>query len=487
VTGSGLNAVSGEPRSGSVVIAQTGIETEGANFPAAPSSGGMATTIGHRPGPETTLALLEEIAGGKRGAQLRATVAAWNRGATREQVEEAFQEACIRAARSCTGQTIGEVYVWLRTTTHHELGDMRDRVKQEILVDDISHAAFESTDAALASPAEVLIESEDRAEIDRLTLAVLDRLADRERQIAVLHSHGLARKDIAEHLGVTPRLVKRSVEEILATGRDQLVRLVGFGCANGHELVTRYAFGLAAKREARRAQLHLTTCARCGAMYERLDVWRERVAVLLPVPPPVEAHAHIVERVVHAGTDVLSSGQAPAAGSPSGLRRHVADAAEHLREQAAASYYRTVDPTPLAGMRPGAVAAAVAGCLAVGGGATYCVQQGADPITAFTGLSTPARHQKPKPHPKRARAAQAPAPPVVTPTVTPLPLTVTQQATPQAPPTTTTQAPPAPTPQDEYEPTSAGGSGGTSPQAASSNTTKPAPAPVGGAGEFGGP
>jgi RNA polymerase sigma factor (sigma-70 family) len=444
----------------------------------------MATTIGHRPGAETTRALLEEIAGGKRGAQLRATVAAWNRGATREQVEEAFQEACIRAARSCTGQTIGEVYVWLRTTTHHELGDMRDRVKQEILVDDVSNAAFESTDAALASPAEVLIESEDRAEIDRLILAVLDRLADRERQIAVLHSHGLARKEIADHLGVTPRLVKRSVEEILATGRDQLVRLVGFGCANGHELVARYAFGLAAKREARRAQLHLTTCARCGAMYERLDVWRERVAVLLPVPPPVEARAHIVERVVHAGTDVLSSGQSPPTGSPSGLRRHVTDAAAHLREQAAASYYRTVDPTPLAGARPGAVAAAVAGCLAVGGGATYCVQQGADPIASFAGLSSRAHDYKPRPHPKRARAAQAPAPPVVTSTVTSPPPTVTQQPTPTAP-ATTTQA--APAPQYEYEPTSAGGSGGTSAQAASSNTTKPAPAPAGGAGEFGGP
>jgi RNA polymerase sigma factor (sigma-70 family) len=479
--------VIGEPRSGSVVIALTGIDKEGASFPAAPSSGGMATSIGHRPGLETTRALLEEIAGGERGAQLRATVAAWNRGATREQVEEAFQEACIRAARSCTGQTIGEVYVWLRTTTHRELGDMRDRVKQEILVDDVSNAAFESTDAALASPAEVLIEREERAEIDRLTFAVLGRLADRERQIAVLHSHGLARAEIADRLGVTPRIVKRSVEEILAAGRDQLVRLVGFGCANGHELVARYAFGLAAKREARRAQLHLTTCARCGAMYERLDVWRERVAVLLPLPPPVEAHTHFVERVMHAGTDVLSSGQSPATGSPSGLRRHVTDAAAHLREQAAASYYRTVDPTPLAGVRPGALAAAVAGCLAVGGGATYCVQQGADPITAFTGLSPPAHHHhKPRPHPKRAHAAQAPAPPVVTPTVASPPPTVAQQPTPQAP-GTTTQATPPPAPQDEYEPTSAGGSSGTSVQAASSNTTKPAPAPVGGAAEFGGP
>jgi hypothetical protein len=82
----------------------------------------MATINGHRPSAETTRALLEAIAGGRRGEQLRATVASWNRGATREQIDEAFQEACVRAARWCSGQTMGEVYVWLRTTTHRQTG-----------------------------------------------------------------------------------------------------------------------------------------------------------------------------------------------------------------------------------------------------------------------------------------------------------------------------------------------------------------------------
>ena len=41
---------------------------------------------------------------------------------------------------------------------------------------------------------------------------------------------------------------------------------------------------------------------------------------------------------------------------------------------------RVADPTPLAGLRPGAAAAAIAGCLAIGGGATYCAEQGVNPI-----------------------------------------------------------------------------------------------------------
>jgi RNA polymerase sigma factor (sigma-70 family) len=187
----------------------------------------MASTIGCPRGPERTRALLEEIAAGRRGVQLRAQVLAAKRGATREQVEEAFQEACLKAARRCRGQTMGQVYTWLRMATDSNVDDMRDRLKREVLVDH-SAAEFQAVDASLAPPDEVLIKREERAELDELTVAILDRLAERERKIAMLHCHGLARKEIASHLGVTPRVVKRSVEEVLATSRDQLTRLVGY-------------------------------------------------------------------------------------------------------------------------------------------------------------------------------------------------------------------------------------------------------------------
>ena len=485
----GFDAVSAETRCRARVGDLTAVEEVGAKIAASPSLGGMAIELGVPPGRERTRALLEEIAGGRRGAQLRGQVAAVKRGATREQIEEAFQEACLKAGRSCRGQTMGEVYKWLLKTTDSIVDDTRDRLKREVLVD---HCAkeFETVDSSLAPPDEILIRREERAELDELALAILERLDERKRKVAVLHSHGLARNDIARHLGITARIVKRDVEGILATGREQLSRVAGSGCPDGHEVVSRYAFGLAAGRDARQAQLHLATCARCGAMFERLDLWRERVAALVPAPIAVDAHTHVAERVIHAGTDVLSS--APAHTRPAGVRQHAADAVAYLREHATAAYYRSVDPTPLAGVRPGAVAAAVAGCLAVGGGATYCVQHGTDRLAAFAGLAATANHEhKPKPHTKRARAAQTATPPVVTPSVTTAPptptATATATATPEATATATPTWTPPPAPEDQFEPTSAGASSQTSAQTSASKSKRPAAAPAGGPGEFGGP
>ena len=255
--------------------------------------------------------------------QLRGQVAAAKRGATREQIEEAFQEACLKAGRSCRGQTMGEVYKWLLKTTDSIVDDMRDRLKREVLVDHCA-SEFQTVDPTLAPPDEVLIEREERAELDELKLAILDRLDERRRKVAVLHSHGLARNDIARHLGISARIVKRDVEGILAAGREQLTRVVGAGCPDGHQLVSRYAFGLAGGREARRAQFHLATCARCGAMFERLDLWRERVAALVPVPPAMAGHAHIAERVIHAGSELVAP--RPEQARSAGLREHVGHA-----------------------------------------------------------------------------------------------------------------------------------------------------------------
>jgi len=260
-----------------------------------------------------------------------------------------------------------------------------------------------------------------------------------------------------------------------SVGRTQLTKLVGYGCPDGHDLVARYAFGLAVDREARRAQLHLMTCPRCGAMYEGLDHWRERVAALLPLPPVAAAYPDVVERVVHVGTELVAT-RPPTEESPAGIRRHAAGIVGHLRDQAVATYYRTVDPTPIAGLRPGAVAAAVAGCLAIGGGATYCVKQGTDPFTAFSHFSAPQQQErkKPKPRRERARAAQAPAPPVVTPTV----------ETPPPAPTTTQAAALPPAPEDEYEPTSPGATATTSTKPRREPQPAPAEGPI---GEFDGP
>jgi DNA-directed RNA polymerase specialized sigma24 family protein len=481
----GLDAMRVEPGDGPSVLGQ--ITDRGANFSSRDSSECMGVSNGHQLGPDTTRALLEKIAGSDAAVKIRRQVLGWTPGATDEQVEDAFQEACARAERSCLGQVEGEVYAWLRTTTHRCLGRMRERLERERIdaqpLDELGPGVV-----ATPGPDVVVFEREKQAELQVVTRALLEHLSARQRDVAALHAHGFRRREIANRLQMSERSVKRVMEQVLAIGRTELAEMAGHGCEEGHEQITRFAFGLAAPQDARRAQVHLTTCERCGELYTRLDLLREKIAAILPLPPLADGHTHIVERVVHAGTELVSgTPPSPAAESPVGVRRDASGAFAYVREQAAAAYYRAVDPTPLAGVRPGAVAATIASCLAVTGGATYCVKQGTDPLTALTGLGAPSHHEHKPPtaHHKRARAAQAPATPVVVPTVTTTPQTV-QQSAPPATTTTPTAAPP-PAPEDQFEPTSAAVQSQTSTATTASKPKQPAPAPTGGPGEFGGP
>ena len=481
--------MSDEPPSAPRLVDLADFGFGGAKSAAWPSCRCMAIHPNASAASQRTLALLAEIAGGPRAVQLRGQVAAVKRGATREQIEEAFQEACLKAARSCRGQTLGEVYLWLLRTTDTTVDDMRDRLRREVLVDHCARE-FQSRDEGLAAPEEVVIKREERAELDALTRAILERLGDRARDVAVLHCHGSARKDIARRLGTTPRIIKRDVEGILATGRDELTKTAGCGCEDGQALICRYAFGLAGERETRHAEAHLTACAQCATLYERLDLWRERVAAMLPLPPAIGSQTDWVERVVPAASDALTTSPPATTG---GLRQQLSHGLAQARDHAIALAARTNDPTPLAGARPGAVAAAVAGCLAVGGGATYCVKQSTDPISAVTEFARSADHDKPKdrPRPKEARAAQAPAPAVVTPVAAPPPAPPPPPPPPPPPATTTTQQQLPPAPEDEFEPSSVSASSQTDQtttgQAVSARARQPAPAPADGIGEFDGP
>ncbi len=199
--------------------------------------------------------------------------------------------------------------------------------------------------------------------------------------------------------------------------------------------------------------------------------------MLLPLPAVAQVDG-FAERSLHEVVDTVSS-----------LKQHLSDGAALIKQHAVGVYYRVIDPTPLAGVRPGAAAAAIAGCLTIGGGATYCVHQGLDPIAGLSGLAAPAQDNKhAKAHPKRADAAQAPAPPVVT-TAVPAASATVQQPVVQPTPPPAAQTQPSPAPQDEFDPASAGGGSGKSAQQSSPTPTKPKPAtaPTGGAGEFGGP
>jgi RNA polymerase sigma factor (sigma-70 family) len=428
----------------------------------------VAAINGHCSDRELTRALIERIARGERHAALHSQVAAWRPGASPEYVEEALQEACLRAERACHGQTEGEVFAWLRTTARRELGSIHGRARREVLVDAAELARRDGIGVA-AGPEEELIEREDDAEVELAAHAVLGRLSERQRQIAALHARGRKRPQIATHLGMSPRSVKRQLEQIMTVGRAELVRLAGQGCAAGEPLVARLAFGLASPREVRDAQLHLATCPRCGILYERLDLWREKVAALLPIPAVEQARPGLSEWAVQRAGEGLAS----------------------LKQHATAGYSRAVDPTPLAGVRPGAAAAAITGCLAIGGGTTYCVTQSVSPIGGLAQIVAPARHQQ-KPETREKRLAQqlltptSTPSPVATPVATPTAEPAKPQPAPEATPRPTPEPTPPPTPEEEYEPLAPAASTASQPSSPRHEPT-PAPAPADGPGEFGGP
>ena len=105
-----------------------------------------------------------------------------------------------------------------------------------------------------------------------------------------------------------------------------------------------------------------------------------------------------------------------------GAKEQAADLVAAGKQQAAGAYVRMADPTPLAGARPGAVGAVVAGCIAAGSGA-YCAVEGVPgSIKPVLGIERPAEQaeRKPPPEPKR-EASQLPAPPQVAPAPVPEP------------------------------------------------------------------
>jgi hypothetical protein len=150
-------------RSRSTVVVCDDFAARGANFSRQRSIEVVAVRNAVRPDQDLTRALIAEIARGPLGAKMRSQLAAWHPQASRDEIDEAFQEACLRAAGRCRGRTEGEVFTWLRTTTHRELWLMKRRVRREVLVD-ITAGKFARA-AVDAAPEQLLLDKAGDAEV----------------------------------------------------------------------------------------------------------------------------------------------------------------------------------------------------------------------------------------------------------------------------------------------------------------------------------
>ncbi|MGN6257156.1 MAG: sigma-70 family RNA polymerase sigma factor [Solirubrobacterales bacterium] len=430
----------------------------------------------------TADAVLQSLIRGKRGEALRAQLAARYPDSPADAIEEAIQYACKSFLDEAEGITApGQVYSWIRTAAHRSLGREADRHHRELAVDPgevgLDQIAVEDT-----SPAEELIALEDDIDLEMLVHEVSSSLSERRRDVLALHGAGYRRSQIAERLGLPERVVKRDIEAIMDEARAILARLAGGGCERGEPLVIRLLCGISDPEESAQAREHLSRCGRCEVFSERLIAWRDKAGVILP-PAAEGASPGVVRRIADSAGEKLSA-----------LKQHVLDGGAQVKQHATTTYYRAVDPTPLAAARPGTVGAVIASCIAIGGGAaTYCVHTGVDPLGAAQALiaSSPdseSEQTSPPPEAESTGPTYTPAEPAAEgPEPAPEP---TPQPEPEPQPKP--QPEPEPQPAESFEPVTPAYQSSESESESSYETSEapapePAPAPASSGPQFGGP
>jgi RNA polymerase sigma factor (sigma-70 family) len=474
---------------------------EGAKSVSSPCVGAVGEIVVQRSSGQRARDALDRIAVGALREQLVGEIARKFRHRSADDVEEAFHEAYARALAGCRWQDDREVYGWLRRVMVNWLID-RDRRERHELVADTTSGAFLDVPDARGEPLRLLGRRQERREVRHVHLAVLKQLSDRQRRVISMHAKGTARREIAHRLQASERAVKKDLTRVFRVARDQVVTRSGHGCPDGERLVIRYAFGLGGNGTPAQAQLHLAHCDRCGQFFRELEAWREKVAVLLPPSSAAQADPGLLERGLHKTTEALASLKQHASQGGANTKEQLAEAASQVKQHAAAGYGRAVEYTPLAGARPGAAAATIAGCLALGGGAaTYCIDRGVDPITGLVDVVQQPRARPAQEPPKQnPPVQQVPDPPVLPPvaqqpTAQPEPTSTappTPPATPEpapppaAPPAPPPEPPPPPPEQEQFDPAAAAAAQPAPQQ--SQPAGQPAPAPDTGVGEFlGGP
>ena len=324
------------------------------------------------------------------------------------------------------------------------------------------------TDRTASLPEEQVESREDA----RLVTELLEDLTPLQRRIIKLRwGCGLRRRETAELLGISQRSLKREMEkaEPVIARSVELAR-AGRWCEPKKSLVLAYSLGLLSATRATKARMHLERCGACRAVANSVRSRLEKVASVLPLPTlSPDGSQGVVTRAAELGESIHSG---------------LADLATGAKQHGLALFTRTpaVDGTASqvavgGGLKgSGSMIAAVAACVAAGGGATYCAVEGVPtPVRDIAGIQE---------HPQQKSGAQpkaderpAPTQPVAT---VPQPEPTEPQAEPpengsaqESQETNTAPVSPAPAGSSEF--------GSAAP---TRRTSAAAPAPEAGGGEF---
>ena len=371
--------------------------------------------------------------------------------------EELYQEAWACAVEyERQGGKVGDLRAFLKTAAGRRARDRQRRWRERTVDPDAD--TFQLLLDDRPSPEEWTETRVDGAMLWRIAASLS------EFEIAVLEKRfweGLEPGEVAVELGIDHRRVSRTIARaVKKVGRA--LRLHDLWVESHRELFVRCVSETASADELREVATLVRNDPKASAMLRELRAATRAAAALVPVPALVGAKS----------------------GTASLAEQGVA-AFQAAKGHATNLFSRAADPTPLAGVRPGAATAAIAGCLAVGGGATYCATEGLpDSLKPVFGVERVEADKK-QPDRSRAKPAGLAERPVVPPTPQPDP--TPEPPPPPAPPPAPASSPapsqpaaPAPPPPEQEF-----GVESQAPASAPPAREPPPPPPRSGGGEFG--
>jgi RNA polymerase sigma factor (sigma-70 family) len=239
---------------------------------------------------------------------------------------------------------------------------------------------------------------------DRRVREIVDELSDRKRAIIKLrYFYDRSPSEVQRLLGISERIYRRDLERAIRqlADRYELVRN-GEYCETRRSLILAFVAGIAGPGRVREARAHLAGCPACMRWANDLRLAADRAGAVAPLP--VLAHPHGLDRAIGVADAIRDLADQAA----TGIKHHMLGLL--ARSDAGTAGYLTA-------ARPGAVAAAIAGCVAIGSGATYCAVQGLpDPAGVLRAKKAeprePPTRRPPTRQPPRRRAglpARAPA------------------------------------------------------------------------------
>jgi len=238
----------------------------------------------------------------------------------------------------------------------------------------------------------------------RIARGVLDSLDERQRQVLKLRwDLQLSGPEVRAALGLSSRQYRRlaeagatavaeRVEELESGEWSARTRSLLVACVVDVAADDEPRRGIATSRQRERARQLVETDPHAAALFAELRRAMERVAAVTPMPALVAAPGSQLDRVAAVVAD---------------LRGTLASTVDAGKQQATAAYLRAADPAVLSGNpRPGAAVAAIAGAVALGGGAFGAYEVAKPPERA----ETPAAVLDPGPPPPPDTPEVSPSP-----------------------------------------------------------------------------